>query len=170
MVRNLHVWLLGHRVGELLQEDSGQLQFRYLDEWLALPNAVPFSISLPLQNEAFSQKLARPFFAGLLPEESNRSIIAAAFGVSKNNDFALLDRIGGECAGGVTLLPDGELEGVPETPLYHPMDEAALSNLFSELPNRPLLAGKKGLRLSLAGVRVDVFQHWGQVAYVRPLL
>jgi len=122
MARTLHVWLLGHRVGELLQDDSGQLQFRYLDEWLALSDAMPLSVSLPLQKESFPQKLARPFFAGLLPEESNRSIIAAAFGVSKNNDFALLDRIGGECAGAVTLLPEGELAGGPETPLYHPMD------------------------------------------------
>ena len=153
MARTLHVWLLGHRVGELLQDDSGQLQFRYLDEWLALSDAMPLSVSLPLQKESFPQKLARPFFAGLLPEESNRSIIAAAFGVSKSNDFALLDRIGGECAGAVTLMPEGELAGGAETPLYHPMDEAALSKLFSELPKRPLLAGEQGLRLSLAGAQ-----------------
>ena len=38
---------------------------------------------------------------GLLPEEANRALIAKSFGISKNNDFALLDRIGGECAGAV---------------------------------------------------------------------
>ena len=100
MARILHVWLRGRLVGELQQDDSGQLRFRYAPEWLALPDAVPLSVSLPLRPEVFPRKQCRPFFAGLLPEEANRALIAKSFGVSKNNDFALLDRIGGECAGG----------------------------------------------------------------------
>ena len=104
MARILHVWLQDTLVGELQQDDSGQLRFRYAEEWLAAPDAVPLSVSLPLRSEGFSQKLARPFFAGLLPEEANRTLIAKSFGISKNNDFALLDRIGGECAGAVSLM------------------------------------------------------------------
>jgi HipA N-terminal domain len=34
-------------------------------------------------------------------------LLAQQFGVSQQNDFALLGRIGGECAGAVRLMPRG---------------------------------------------------------------
>ena len=153
MARILHVWLRERLVGELQQDDSGQLRFRYAEEWLAAPDAVPLSVSLPLRAEGFSQKLARPFFAGLLPEEANRTLIAKSFGISKNNDFALLDRIGGECAGAVSLMPEGVPPSGAEPGAYETIDEARLAHLLAELPKHPLLAGKAGLRLSLAGAQ-----------------
>lgn len=153
MARTLHVWLLGKLVGELQQDDSGQLRFRYDAGWLDSPDAVPLSVSLPLRVEPFPQKLARPFFAGLLPEEANRALIAKSFGISKNNDFALLDRIGGECAGAVSLMPEGVPPSGSEPGSYQTLDESTLSRLLAELPKRPLLAGKEGLRLSLAGAQ-----------------
>ena len=153
MARILHVWLRDRLVGELQQDDSGQLRFRYAEEWLAAPDAVPLSVSLPLRDEGFSQKLARPFFAGLLPEETNRTLIAKSFGISKNNDFALLDRIGGECAGAVSLMPEGVPPSGAEPGAYEAIDEARLAQLLAELPKHPLLAGKAGLRLSLAGAQ-----------------
>ena len=36
---------------------------------------------------------------------------AHVLGVNEENVFALLERIGGECAGAVTLLPDGTNDG-----------------------------------------------------------
>lgn len=153
MARILHVWLRDRLVGELQQDEHGQLRFRYAEEWLAAPDAMALSVSLPLRAEGFSQKMARPFFAGLLPEEANRGLIAKSFGVSKNNDFALLDRIGGECAGAVSLMPEGAPPSGSEPGSYEPLDEAALARLLAELLKHPLLAGQKGLRLSLAGAQ-----------------
>jgi len=43
--------------------------------------------------------------AGVLPEESKREIIARNLGISGRNDYAMLERIGGECAGAVTFIP-----------------------------------------------------------------
>jgi serine/threonine-protein kinase HipA len=153
MARILHVWLRDKLVGELQQDEHGQLRFRYAAAWLAAPDALPLSVSLPLRAEPFSQKLARPFFAGLLPEETNRGLIAKSFGISKNNDFALLDRIGGECAGAVSLMPEGAPPNGSEPGAYEPIDDATLARLLADLPKRPLLAGQKGLRLSLAGAQ-----------------
>jgi serine/threonine-protein kinase HipA len=42
---------------------------------------------------------ARPFFANLLPEGEIRRLITRRFGVSERNDYALPEKIGGECAG-----------------------------------------------------------------------
>lgn len=75
MSRVLEVWLLGQHVGQLAQVD-GRLSFCYSTQWLQSANARPLSHHLPLQAEAFDDKAARPFFAGLLPEGDKRRLIA----------------------------------------------------------------------------------------------
>lgn len=153
MARELDVWLFAERVGTLGLID-GRLNFRYASDWLSRTNAVTLSYSLPLQAEPFDDHHTRPFFAGLLPEGQLRRLIAQQFQVSSQNDFALLDHIGGECAGAVTLLEPGQ----PLFSLEHGQDVQWLSDeeivtMLDELPHRPMLAGKDGLRLSLAGAQ-----------------
>ena len=106
-MKRLTVYLNGEPVGALDQDDGGLLGFRYSPEWLNKPEAAALSRSLPLQREAFRGKHARPFFAGILPDEGPRQQIASILGISERNDFAILERIGGECAGAVSLLPEG---------------------------------------------------------------
>ena len=101
--RVLDVWLLEHRVGRLHQE-AGRLVFAYDAGWLG---RATLSASLPLRSEPFDDRAARPFFAGLLPEQEKRDQIARAIGISARNDFAMLDAIGGECAGAVSLTRPG---------------------------------------------------------------
>jgi serine/threonine-protein kinase HipA len=89
---------------------------------------------------------------GLLPEESQRDAVAQALGVSRANDCALLDRLGGDVAGALQLLPPGEAPTKPtldQRPT--PLDDAGLIHVMDALRVRPLLAGMEGLRLSLAG-------------------
>ncbi len=96
MARQLTVFLFGRKVGRLLQED-GKPRFAYDPAWLAAPKSVPLSQSLPLRNEPFDDRAVRPFFAGLLPEGDLRVRLAKILQVSRQNDFALLDGLGGEC-------------------------------------------------------------------------
>ncbi len=149
-MKRLTVYLNGEPVGALDQDDGGLLGFRYSPEWLNKPEAAALSRSLPLQREAFRGKHARPFFAGILPDEGPRQQIASILGISERNDFAILERIGGECAGAVSLLPEGMPSPVGETRLRE-LDEQELREIMAELPRRPLLAGQAGIRLSLAG-------------------
>lgn len=152
MARILDVYLKLQLVGQLEQDDSGSLWFRYGESWLASDSLQPLSNSLPLRNEPFRRNECRPFFAGLLPEETSRALIAKAFGVSDKNDFALLERIGGECAGAVSLLPSGELPSAGKGS-YREISPDELAGKIAELPQRPLLAGQDGIRLSLAGAQ-----------------
>lgn len=153
MVRQLEVWLFGMHVGTLSQID-GRLSYCYAPAWLASDKAVPLSQSLPLQAEPFDDRATRPFFAGLLPEGDKRKLIAQVLHVSRQNDFALLDGIGGECAGAVTLLELGQVpQGLDASDTVRWLDDAELLRLLDELPKRPMLAGEEGLRLSLAGVQ-----------------
>ena len=153
MSRTLDVWLLDQHVGHLSQAE-GRLGFTYSAPWLQSGHARPLSHSLPLRAEPFDDKAARPFFAGLLPEGNMRKLVAQALQVSRQNDFALLDGIGGECAGAVMLLEPGHRpQQVPAGQAVRWLDDWELLALLDELPSRPMLAGQEGLRLSLAGAQ-----------------
>lgn len=153
MAHELDVWLFADRVGSLALVE-GRLNFCYAPAWLSLPNAVALSTSLPLQADKFDDQKTRPFFAGLLPEGQMRRLIAQLFQVSGQNDFALLDHIGGECAGAVTFLEPGQVlpEPTQGDDIQWLSDEEVVA-ILDELPRRPMLAGKDGLRLSLAGAQ-----------------
>lgn len=159
MTRILDVYLHQHLMGKLRLRD-GQMVFEYAEEWLRHPSAMALSHSLPLKGKKFNRKQCRGFFAGLLPEQEKRLLIARRLGVSEQNDFGLLEALGGECAGAVTLMREGE--ALPARDYrYTSLPEERLAALLRELPERPLMAGEQGVRLSLAGaqdkiaVRVD---------------
>ena len=157
MTRVLDVWWDGRIAGQLTQDPHGALGFAYRPDWLRDTDTPALSVSLPKREEPFSRRECRPFFGGLLPEENQREAAARALGVSRANDFALLDRLGGDVAGALQLLPPGEAPRVPapgEPPV--PLDEAGLVRVLDALPARPLLAGEAGLRLSLAGAQSKV--------------
>lgn len=157
MTRTLDIWWDGRLVGQLTQDKHGELGFAYAQAWLEDKAAQPLSASLPKRTEPFSRRECRPFFGGLLPEEGQRDAAAQALGVSRANDFALLDRLGGDVAGALQLLPPGEVPTAPapdQRPT--PLDDEGLIRVLDALPVRPLLAGEEGLRLSLAGAQSKV--------------
>lgn len=162
MNRVLDIWWDGRLVGRLTRPRPGSLEFAYEDDWLRDDRAPALSASLPRRAERYRRRECRPFFAGLLPEESQRDRVARALGVSSLNDFALLDRLGGDVAGALQLLPSGERPAEPDSgpdsdsdsdDSPQPFDDAALIDVLDKLPRRPLLAGDEGLRLSLAGAQ-----------------
>jgi serine/threonine-protein kinase HipA len=105
MARTLNVYNDRELVGQLIQDDGGQMTFKYDASWLGKPEPIALSRSLPLREETFTQKECRGFFGGTLPEEDNRKVIARILGISDINDFAMLEQIGGECAGAISFLP-----------------------------------------------------------------
>lgn len=83
------------------------MNFTYSQNWLNNPNAIKISCSLPLQEATFTRKDCHAFFGGILPEENQRKIIAKNLGISANNDFSMLEKIGGECAGALSFISAG---------------------------------------------------------------
>ncbi len=137
MTNELDVWLFDKRAGALALHE-GRLSFRYAADWLARPDAIALSASLPLRAEPFEDPEARPFFAGLLPEGRMRQLIAQRYQVSERNDFALLDQIGGECAGAVTLLRPGQSPpALQRDGDVQWLDDEELAAILDELPRRP---------------------------------
>ena len=156
-MRSLNVWWDGRLVGELTQNRSGDLGFAYSPGWLEQDGCPPVSASLPKRAKAFSRRECRPFFGGLLPDESQRDAAAKALGVSPANDFAMLDRLGGDVAGALQLLaPDQAPPKAGPTTKPTLLDDVGLIRVLDALPRSPVLAGMGGLRLSLAGAQSKV--------------
>lgn len=152
MARALNVYFDRELVGQLIQDDGGQMIFQYDESWLGRPEPIALSRSLPLREEPFTQKECQGFFGGTLPEEGNRKIIARILGISDKNDFAMLEQIGGECAGAITFLP-GDEKNPEDDDRYRELADDELASILRELPRRPLMAGADGIRLSLAGAQ-----------------
>lgn len=169
--RALTVWWHAEPVGRLAIDTHGDLGFAYASSWLASPQAGPISQSLPVREGVFSRRECLPFFEGILPEESQRQIVAAVLGVSPRNEFRLLERLGGEIAGALSLWP----EGIDPPPINGPFEHKLLSDeavcaMIDELPRRPFLAGEEGPRLSLAGAqaKLPVIVTDGRIALPAP--
>lgn len=168
----LVVWWDEHPAGELSIDKGGAMHFAYAPEWLADETAPALSHAMPKQQEPFRDHACKAVFGGLLPEESQRTAIARALGVSPDNPFRLLEALGGDVAGALAFLPKDE------EPLQHhsettpePLQENELAELLDRLPAVPMLAGEGGARLSLAGAQSKlpvVLTADGGIAIPRP--
>ncbi len=138
-------------VGRLWLDGSRRFVFQYDAAWLARPEAIALSHSIPLRPAAFTPDEARPFFANLLPESEVRRLITARLHISEKNDYALLEAIGGECAGAFSLWPAGHKPSTHRR--LRPVTDAEFKQWLGDLARRPLMQAVDGLRLSLAGAQ-----------------
>lgn len=112
MSRLLDVHFKDRKAGELEQDENASLTFTYDSDYLAT-EPVALSVSLPMREESFLDRIARPLFSGLLPDEGARRRLAAALGISSGNAFGLLEIIGGECAGPLSSFRRGFSHQLP---------------------------------------------------------
>ncbi|EKE10157.1 MAG: hypothetical protein ACD_16C00075G0003 [uncultured bacterium] len=153
MPRVLSVYFDEKLVGKLTQDDSGRLSFLYDAHYLTSGNAFPLSTSLPLSDTVYEDSIVRPFFSNLLPDDFARYRVARLLGVSEKNPFAILEIIGRECAGAISLYPEDQIPSPQKTKDYEFLGEQDLHKILMMLSQRPLLAGEKDVRMSLAGAQ-----------------
>jgi serine/threonine-protein kinase HipA len=87
----------------MLERDGQRLTFSYSADYLSLPNALPISRLLPLSSTVYGDAAVRAFFSNLLPEGTVLTQVARQVGISKENVFGLLEAIGGDCAGAISV-------------------------------------------------------------------
>lgn len=154
----LNVFFGNEAAGTLESTDNRGIVFSYNKEYLAKENVLPLSASLPLRENEFSQKECIPFFSGLLPEEDFRKKIAAYLHISETSTFKLLEALGGECAGLITISveenPDIRKNQYSfDSDNYEKLDEKKLASFIEKMNVRPLIKADEKLRLSLAGAQ-----------------
>jgi serine/threonine-protein kinase HipA len=135
----------------VLKREGRRLTFSYSADYLAFSGATPISRLLPLDTTVYGDEVVRAYFSNLLPEGAVLTQVARQIGISQENVFGLLEAIGGDCAGAISVstseglqIPDGE---------YRAVTEQELADELDKLPSHPFLAGEEGVRLSLAGAQ-----------------
>ena len=150
MANVLNVYFNAELAG-MLRDEKGRLFFQYAPAWLRSPNLVALSIPLPPSADEYGDDVVRPFFENLLPEGEIRSAIAHLKQVSEKNTLGLLEEIGGDCAGAISLLlPESAPPGSGD---YDPLPDKQLNEMLHSLEKRPLITADNELRLSLAGAQ-----------------
>jgi serine/threonine-protein kinase HipA len=157
MANALDVYLNEDLAGRL-REEKGQLFFAYAKSWLESRRFLPLSVTMSPQAEEFPDAIARVFFDNLLPEGDVRAAIARLKRVSERNTFGLLHELGGDCAGAISLWPEGERPARNKG--YEPIGDARLSRLLADIQKRPLITADGELRLSLAGAQDKLPVHY----------
>ena len=104
--------LSGTEIGRVHRDTRGRIRFFYDDAWRTAADAYPLSLSMPLGAKEHSRAV-EAFLWGLLPDnEQVLSRWAAKFQVSARNVFALISRVGEDCAGGVQFVTPERLDAI----------------------------------------------------------
>lgn len=95
-------------VGVLARDGNGAVAYAYRPDYVANPEAIALSLSLPLTDEPYGDVVARPFFDNLLQERDTAlADIMAREGLARDDVAGLLFHLGKDCAGALSVLPAG---------------------------------------------------------------
>ena len=103
-MRKATILYKGQLAGVLTENDEGY-EFRYLSDYLSSETAKPVSLTLPLQEDAYTSSVLFPFFDGLIPEGWLLDVAL------RNTDISILDRMSllltccKDCIGAVSVVP-----------------------------------------------------------------
>lgn len=114
MSRILEAWLHGAHVGRFIT-DGDEVRFEYD----ATAPDTPISLSLP-RHEPPTRNAAANYLRNLVPDDDDtRMRLARTYGATSTSVFALLSAAGGDIAGGLQLLPEGQAPAT-RVPLLEP--------------------------------------------------
>lgn len=109
MTKVLNILLYNEHVADLRETRGGSHELTYLRE----NSLTPVSLSMPSAVMNHGNRSVRPFLEGLLPDRADvREAMAAKYGVSGANPFALLAHIGEDCAGAVQFVHPGRRDAM----------------------------------------------------------
>jgi serine/threonine-protein kinase HipA len=151
-MRRLNAWLEGEHVGVFTQGGDGHVGFEYA----AQAPPVPVSLSLPRDGGWAKQAPAR-FLDNLLPDnDRTRRRMAQDAGAASDNVFDLLEKVGGDVAGGLVLAEGDDPPDGPAGAALVPLGEDDIAFRVRELLRDPDLWLDRDLpaaRFSLAGTQ-----------------
>lgn len=101
-LRKASVYVRDMLAGILMETDNGYM-FAYDADYLALPDATPVSLTLPLQETAYESKTMFSFFDGLIPEGWLLQIVSKNWKIDQRDRFGLLLVACKDCIGAVRI-------------------------------------------------------------------
>ncbi|MBQ2435662.1 MAG: HipA N-terminal domain-containing protein [Bacteroidaceae bacterium] len=98
------VWCRGRRAGTLIEDENGYT-FVYDADYLSLADAEAVSLTLPLSQESYHDKVLFPFFDGLIPEGWLLDIAGKNWKIDVRDRMSLLLACCKDCIGAVGIEP-----------------------------------------------------------------
>jgi serine/threonine-protein kinase HipA len=142
---DLAVWLGDEPVGTLAR--SGR---RFQVRFTRRPGAAAeLTVAPDGAGAAWAPAFTRAWFDNLLPEGDRRTAAEVEHEVERGDTFGLLAAIGWECAGAVSVLPEGRR---PASGPYEPLDDEDVWGRLDALP-RTFAGIDREVRLSLGGAQ-----------------
>ncbi len=96
---------LNNALAGILTEDDLGYEFRYDADYLNSDDAVAVSLTLPLTDKPYRDKVLFPFFDGLIPEGWLLDIAEQSWKISIRDRFSLLLACCKDCIGDVSVIP-----------------------------------------------------------------
>lgn len=156
LAHRLVVYLNSRLVGRLERAASGAISFSYDEAWLAWPQAMPVSISLPLTGEVFRGAPVINVFENLLPDADQvRRHVAERLGAGGTDAFSILAVAGRDCVGALQFLPEGVQPGPAGEVRGDVLSEGEIADLIRRLRVAPLGLDPddEDFRISIAGAQ-----------------
>ncbi len=98
------VFLRGVKAGVLTEDENGYT-FAYDADYLASANAEAVSLTLPLRDKPYRDKVLFPFFDGLIPEGWLLDIAEKNWKIDTRDRMSLLLACCKDCIGAVSVEP-----------------------------------------------------------------
>jgi serine/threonine-protein kinase HipA len=103
-MRKAKVYMYDQLAGVLLEDEQGY-HYQYLKEYLALESAEAISLTLPLQEKDFFDRVLFPFFDGLIPEGWLLEIAERNWKLNPRDRMGILLKTCHDCIGAVSIVP-----------------------------------------------------------------
>lgn len=166
----LVIYLDGHRCGVAEQSSTGNVVFRYDDEYRRGQTPTPLSLSMPLAAASHRKRAILPFLQGLLPDSSEAlNAVARRYAVSSSSPFAFLKHTGSDVAGAVQIVAAGDpaSDATQGRTAVRELDEAEIGQMLrhvvSEYSEGVPFYDSVG-HFSLAGAQPKIALHKGEGA------
>jgi serine/threonine-protein kinase HipA len=112
-VSELLVMIEGQHLGRVRMEQGGRLALDYEAGWRESAEGHSLSVSMPLAQIVYPQKLVRPYLWNLLPENPNvLQRWAQQYHVSAASPFKLLGHVGADVPGAAQFIPPDRLKEI----------------------------------------------------------
>lgn len=153
----LECFLNGRHIGRFERRYLATVEFAYADSPQSGGDAQVVSLSLP-RDRPHEKSAARNFLSNLLPEtEAAKELLRTQTGARSTDDFDLLRYVGGDVAGAIQLMPEGESPSEWIDPPLIARTNAISGRIqtikATGIPTGGLIAGDWPIRFSLAGVQ-----------------
>jgi serine/threonine-protein kinase HipA len=116
-VSELLILIEGKLIGRIRLEKGGRLSLEYEAHWRESAEGHSLSVSMPLSQVSYPQKLVLPYLWNLLPENPNvLQRWAQQYHVSASNPFKLLAYVGADVPGAAQFIPPERVEEIQSAP------------------------------------------------------